>query len=150
MKRQPNLWPLTGYELTAENGHQLYVLLIAHGFYVETFLRNYTSAPIITPEAEGSIRWDDPTVGIEWPLSEKPILSTRDVFAPLLADFNSPFIYGENSARILITGGAGFIGSAVVRLAIANGHTVINLDALTYSASLRASPVLLNIQIIHL
>ena len=40
--------------------------------------------------------------------------------------------------RILITGGAGFIGSAVVRLAIANGHTVINLDALTYSASLES------------
>ena len=37
--------------------------------------------------------------------------------------------------KILITGGAGFIGSAVVRLAVERGHTVINLDALTYSAS---------------
>ena len=36
--------------------------------------------------------------------------------------------------KILITGGAGFIGSAVVRLAIKRGHTVINLDALTYAA----------------
>jgi dTDP-glucose 4,6-dehydratase len=35
--------------------------------------------------------------------------------------------------RLLITGGAGFIGSAVVRLAIARGHTVVNLDALTYA-----------------
>ena len=34
--------------------------------------------------------------------------------------------------RILVTGGAGFIGSAVVRLAVARGHEVINLDALTY------------------
>ncbi|KAB6714165.1 dTDP-glucose 4,6-dehydratase, partial [Roseobacter sp. TSBP12] len=38
--------------------------------------------------------------------------------------------------KILITGGAGFIGSAVVRLAIARGHEVVNVDALTYAACL--------------
>jgi len=38
--------------------------------------------------------------------------------------------------KILITGGAGFIGSAVVRLAVARGHEVVNLDALTYAACL--------------
>ena len=38
--------------------------------------------------------------------------------------------------KLLITGGAGFIGSAVVRLAIAQGHEVVNLDALTYAACL--------------
>lgn len=38
--------------------------------------------------------------------------------------------------RILVTGGAGFIGSAVVRLAIARGHEVVNIDALTYAACL--------------
>ncbi len=38
--------------------------------------------------------------------------------------------------RILVTGGAGFIGSAVVRLAIAKGNAVVNLDALTYAACL--------------
>ena len=38
--------------------------------------------------------------------------------------------------KILVTGGAGFIGSAVVRLAIARGHSVVNLDALTYAACL--------------
>ena len=36
--------------------------------------------------------------------------------------------------KILVTGGMGFIGSAVVRLAIARGHEVINLDAMTYAA----------------
>ena len=36
--------------------------------------------------------------------------------------------------KILITGGAGFIGSAVVRLAIERGHSVVNIDALTYAA----------------
>ena len=38
--------------------------------------------------------------------------------------------------RLLVTGGAGFIGSAVVRQAIADGHEVVNLDALTYAANL--------------
>lgn len=38
--------------------------------------------------------------------------------------------------KLLVTGGAGFIGSAVVRLAIARGHSVVNLDALTYAACL--------------
>ena len=36
--------------------------------------------------------------------------------------------------KILVTGGCGFIGSAVVRQAIAGGHSVVNLDALTYAA----------------
>lgn len=38
--------------------------------------------------------------------------------------------------KLLITGGAGFIGSAVVRQAIRDGHSVVNLDALTYAACL--------------
>ena len=38
--------------------------------------------------------------------------------------------------RILVTGGAGFIGSAVVRQAIRQGHQIINVDALTYAACL--------------
>ena len=38
--------------------------------------------------------------------------------------------------KILVTGGAGFIGSAVIRLAIPRGHDVVNVDALTYAACL--------------
>ncbi|MEZ5714041.1 MAG: dTDP-glucose 4,6-dehydratase [Paracoccaceae bacterium] len=38
--------------------------------------------------------------------------------------------------KLLVTGGAGFIGSAVVRLAVARGHEVVNLDALTYAGRL--------------
>lgn len=38
--------------------------------------------------------------------------------------------------KILVTGGAGFIGSAVVRRAMADGHEIVNLDALTYAACL--------------
>ena len=37
--------------------------------------------------------------------------------------------------KLVVTGGAGFIGSAVVRLAVARGHEVVNLDAMTYAAN---------------
>jgi dTDP-glucose 4,6-dehydratase len=40
------------------------------------------------------------------------------------------------ATKLLVTGGAGFIGSAVVRLAVARGHSVVTLDALTYAACL--------------
>lgn len=40
--------------------------------------------------------------------------------------------------KILITGGAGFIGSAVIRMAIARGHSIINVDKLTYAANLES------------
>jgi dTDP-glucose 4,6-dehydratase len=40
--------------------------------------------------------------------------------------------------KIVITGGAGFIGSAVVRLAISQGHEVLNIDSLTYAANLKS------------
>ena len=43
---------------------------------------------------------------------------------------------GGRSIKLLVTGGAGFIGSAVVRLAVSRGHEVVNLDALTYAACL--------------
>ncbi|MGL6043766.1 MAG: GDP-mannose 4,6-dehydratase, partial [Sandaracinobacteroides sp.] len=40
--------------------------------------------------------------------------------------------------KLLVTGGAGFIGSAVVRAAVARGHQVVNVDALTYAACLES------------
>lgn len=40
--------------------------------------------------------------------------------------------------RILVTGGAGFIGSALIRLAISRGMTILNLDSLTYAANLQS------------
>jgi dTDP-glucose 4,6-dehydratase len=42
----------------------------------------------------------------------------------------------DSSMKLLVTGGAGFIGSAVIRNAIGRGHGVVNLDALTYAACL--------------
>lgn len=85
-----------GYELTAENGHQLYVPVgFAHGFvtlepYSEII---YKFSRYYAPETEGAVRWD--SSGIDWPLNGDPILSKKDAAAPPLQDFESPFFYGE-------------------------------------------------------
>jgi len=87
-----------GFELTAENGHQLFVPVgFAHGFVTLQPDSEivYKCTDYYAPETEGAVRWD--SCGIEWPLSGDPILSDKDAIAPALADFDSPFIYGENS-----------------------------------------------------
>lgn len=94
----PTFGQWEGYELSAENGHQLYVPIgFAHGFV--TLVADseivYKCTDYYAPETEGAVRWD--SCGIEWPLSGDPILSDKDAIAPTLADFDSPFVYGEDS-----------------------------------------------------
>lgn len=94
----PNFGKWKSFELTEENGHQLFVPIgFAHGFV--TLKPNseiiYKCTDYYAPATEGAIRWD--SCGIEWPLSDDPILSNKDAKAPRLSDFDSPFIYGKNS-----------------------------------------------------
>ena len=99
-KGSPTFGHWDGYELTEENGHQLYVPAgFAHGFLTlkpESEIV-YKCTDYYAPQAEGSIRWDDPSIDIEWPLSENIILNQRDAVAPLLKNFETPFNLGENS-----------------------------------------------------
>lgn len=87
-----------GYELSADNGYQLYVPVgFAHGFVTLKPDSEivYKCTDYYAPETEGAVRWD--SCGIDWPLSVDPILSDKDAIAPALADFDTPFIYGENA-----------------------------------------------------
>lgn len=87
-----------GYQLTADNGYQLYIPVgFAHGF-VTTEPHSeivYKCTEYYAAETEGAVRWD--SCGINWPVSVDPILSVKDSIAPALADFKSPFVYGENA-----------------------------------------------------
>jgi dTDP-4-dehydrorhamnose 3,5-epimerase len=77
-----------GVTLTSENKRQFYVPPgFAHGFAVvsETALFHYKCTEIYSPRNELGFRWDDPDIGIQWPVAA-PTLSQRDAKAPLLKD----------------------------------------------------------------
>lgn len=71
-----------GARLSADNRHQLWVPPgFAHGFYVisETAEFVYKCTDYYSPEDERTVRWDDPELGIEWPLDGgQPVLSAKD------------------------------------------------------------------------
>lgn len=80
-----------GVILSAENKHQLWVPPgFAHGFLVlsEAAEFEYKCSDFYAPEFERSIRWDDPEIGIEWPLpaGQRPVLSSKDAGAPFFKD----------------------------------------------------------------
>ncbi|CAG0952412.1 dTDP-4-dehydrorhamnose 3,5-epimerase [Geobacteraceae bacterium] len=85
----PTYGQWVGVELTGRNHLQLWIPEgLAHGFLVTSdradFL--YKTTDYYAPESEASVRWDDPTLGIDWPLGEMlPTLSAKDAAAPNLA-----------------------------------------------------------------
>lgn len=84
----PTFGQWEGYDLSGENRQQLYVPEgFAHGFCVtsETALFAYKCTRYYAPEHEGSIRWNDPDIGIDWPISDVE-LSAKDRDAPRLQD----------------------------------------------------------------
>ncbi|MGZ8666465.1 MAG: dTDP-4-dehydrorhamnose 3,5-epimerase [Solirubrobacterales bacterium] len=80
-----------GFVLDDELHRQLFVPVgFGHGFFVLSELADvsYLLSSLYDPATESGIAWDDPQVGIEWPLpdGEEPLLSERDRSAPSLAD----------------------------------------------------------------
>ncbi len=86
----PSFGHWTGELLSAENKRQLFVPAgFAHGFCVTSrqALFAYKCTAAYDPAAEGTIRWDDPEIGIDWPDLEV-VLSEKDRSAPVLADMD--------------------------------------------------------------
>jgi dTDP-4-dehydrorhamnose 3,5-epimerase len=76
------------FELTADNGRQLYIPAgFAHGFQCLTDNCEvaYLMGETYVPELARGLRWNDPAVGIQWPIAD-PSLSERDRKLPLLAE----------------------------------------------------------------
>jgi len=74
--------------LSKQNFHQLWIPPgFAHGFCVlsESAEVEYKCTALYDPKGEIAVRWDDPTIGIDWPC-KNPQLSKRDAEAPLLAE----------------------------------------------------------------
>ena len=95
-KGSPQYGKWVGVELSAENKKQLFIPRgFAHGFITLTddVEVQYKADNYYAQECDGNIRWDDPDIGVEWPL--KPvILSEKDSKAPLLKErTNLNFVY---------------------------------------------------------
>lgn len=97
-KGSPTYGQWFGIELTAENGKQLLVPKgFLHGFSTRAPQTEiiYKCTDYYSPTADGAVRFDDPDIGIDWGLSGAAVLSPKDEAAPLLKDFDSPFVWKE-------------------------------------------------------
>jgi dTDP-4-dehydrorhamnose 3,5-epimerase len=80
-KRSPNFGKWVGLHLSAENHRQLWVPEgFAHGFLVlsETADFLYKTTDYWYPEHERCLRWNDPGVGIQWPIEGEPVMAEKD------------------------------------------------------------------------
>ena len=90
----PDFGKWFGIGLSAENWLQLYVPRgFLHGFLTlepDTEVQYKVDSPY-SPECDGAVAWNDPTLGIEWPGTAAPVLSAKDAAAPRFADWETPF-----------------------------------------------------------
>lgn len=85
-----------GIELTADNKKQLLIPKgFAHGFMTLTddVEVQYKCDELYAPECDGGILWNDPEIGIEWPMHIQPVLSVKDEKAPPLKESKHNFVY---------------------------------------------------------
>lgn len=88
-RSSPNFGRWVGVNLSADNRRQLWVPPgFAHGFVVQSesaqFL--YKTTDYWFPEHERSIVWNDPDIGIEWPINGEPVLAAKDAAGKRLTD----------------------------------------------------------------
>jgi dTDP-4-dehydrorhamnose 3,5-epimerase len=88
-KSSPNFGQWVGYELSADNQRMLWIPPgFAHGFLVlsDTADFLYKTTAYYAPQWDRGIRWDDPQIGVRWPLAGAPALSAKDQVQPWLKD----------------------------------------------------------------
>lgn len=88
-RSSPTFGKWTGVILSAENKRQFWVPEgLAHGFVVLSEVAEflYKTTDYYAPEHERCIRWDDPTLAIDWPLQDTPQLSAKDQAGLSFAD----------------------------------------------------------------
>jgi dTDP-4-dehydrorhamnose 3,5-epimerase len=102
-KGSPTIGKWFGIEASEDNKKQLYApASFARGFQTLTEICDvqYKCSALYNPETQGEIAWDDPAIGISWPLAGEPLLSQKNTQSPTLADWlarpeSDLFTYGE-------------------------------------------------------
>lgn len=88
-RSSPTFGQHVGLELSAENKRMFWIPEgFAHGFVVlsDTAEFLYKTTNYWAPEFERSIAWNDPSISIQWPIQDEPILSAKDQQAKILAE----------------------------------------------------------------
>ncbi|NOY52620.1 MAG: dTDP-4-dehydrorhamnose 3,5-epimerase [Deltaproteobacteria bacterium] len=90
-----------GVTLSSENRRQLWVPAgFAHGFCVtgEAALFAYKCTDYYAPQSEVTIRWDDPAIGIDWPVKD-PVISEKDAKGILLGEMEESLLFRVQDLR---------------------------------------------------
>jgi dTDP-4-dehydrorhamnose 3,5-epimerase len=88
-RSSPTFGRWVGAVLSGENHHQLWIPPgLAHGFYVlsETADLLYKCTDLYAPQYDRTLKWDDPDVGVDWPVVGTPLLSAKDQAGASLRD----------------------------------------------------------------
>jgi dTDP-4-dehydrorhamnose 3,5-epimerase len=88
-KSSPHFGQWTGHELSADNRRMLWIPPgFAHGFLVLSDIADflYKATAYYAPQWDRGIRWDDPEIGVQWPLAGAPLLSAKDAALPGLRE----------------------------------------------------------------
>ena len=96
-KGSPTYLKWVSVELSAENKRQFYIPRgFGHGFVALTddVQFCYKADNLYSKECDRSVRFDDPAIGVDWGM-QAPVLSEKDRSAPLLADSDCNFVFGE-------------------------------------------------------
>lgn len=102
----PTYGRFVSFKVTAVDGEQIFLPVgFAHGFVTlepDTEVA-YKVSDVYAPDCDAGIVWNDPDIGINWPLpASGAILSDKDRSLPALAEFDSPFPYGGEPLQPLI------------------------------------------------
>jgi dTDP-4-dehydrorhamnose 3,5-epimerase len=101
-KGSPHFGKYFGIPMSSKDHRLVYVPVgFAHGFLSleDRTEVQYKTTDYYHPEYDAGILWNDPAIGITWPLNENgihsPVLSAKDADLPLLVDIDSPFEYQQ-------------------------------------------------------
>jgi len=104
-KGSPYYGKWVGEYLSRKNKRMMYLPVgFAHGFLVISDKTEviYRITQEYSPEHKSGIIWNDPIIGIEWPIKETPILSKKDFTLPNLKEADNNFGYGRGGIELII------------------------------------------------